>query len=124
MTLALRTPQEAYHRVDFNARVCCADPAELVHLCFEHLVGALGTAIEAERRRDNSLKSRSMTRALTAVTALQLGVSAGEGVGAALSHLYEGARRAILDSSIAFDAPRLSALRTDFAEIALVLRKG
>lgn len=118
------SPQEAYRRVDFDARVSGAKPAELVHLCYEHLVSALGTAIHAEARGDNGLKSQSLTRALTAITALQMGVSGDEDVSAALRHLYESARRTILDNAINFNAERISSLRDDFVEIGAALRAG
>lgn len=122
--LAMRTPQEAYRRVDFDARVNGSGPSDLVHLCIEHLVGALGTALHAASAGDNQLKSSSLTRALTAVTALQLGVSGEGGVTNALRHVYEGARRTILDCAIAFDSRRLDALRADFIEIGTALRGG
>jgi hypothetical protein len=122
--LAARTPQEAYRRVDFEARVSGSRPADLVHICIEHLVGALGTALHAAASGDNGLKSRSMTGALTAVTALQLGVSGQDGVAAALRHVYEGARRTILDSATVFDSPRIAALRADFVEIGAALKGG
>lgn len=115
------SPQEAYRRVDFDARVNGAGPAELVHLCYEHLISALGTAVHADRNGDNGLKSRSMTRALTAITALQMGLAGGEGVVAALAHLYEGARRTILDSALNFDADAIEVLRADFVEIGQAL---
>lgn len=120
--LAARTPQEAYRRVDFDARVSASNPADLVHLCIEHLIGAVGTALHAVEHGDNELKSRSITRALTSVTALQLGVSGEEGVSAALRHMYEAARRTILDSAVVFDSPRMEALRADFVEIGKALR--
>lgn len=123
--LVMTSPQEAYRRVDFDARVSGAGPAELVHLCFEHLVSALGTAVHADRRGDNCLKSRSMTRALTAITALQMGITeGGNGMAGALGQLYEAARRTILDSALAFDATRISTVREDFAEIGTALRGG
>jgi flagellar protein FliS len=115
------SPVEAYRRVDFDARVSGAGPAELVHLCYEHLVAALGTAIHADRNGDNGLKSRSLSRALTAITALHLGVSGESEVAAALNQLYDAARRTVLDSAIAFDARSLAALRADFAEIGQAL---
>lgn len=122
------SPQEAYRRVDFDARVSGAGPAELVHLCYEHLVSALGTAVHADRNGDNCLKSRSMTRALTAITALQMGVAGGDGpnggMAAALGQLYEGARRTVLDNALAFDADAISTLRADFAEIGQALLAG
>jgi len=122
--LLMTSPQEAYRRVDFDARVSGAGPAELVHLCYEHLVSALGTAIHAARRRDNGLKRRSITRALTAITALQMGIAGDDGVAGALGQLYEAARRTILDSALAFDAARRTTLREDFAEIGSALRAG
>jgi flagellar protein FliS len=122
--LAQRSPHEAYRRVEFDARVSAASPAELVHLCIEHLVGALGTALHAAEVGDNSLKSRSLTRALTAVTALQMGIKGEDGVAGALRHMYEAARRAILDSAIRFDSPRLEAVRGDFIEIGAGLRSA
>ena len=122
--LRMTSPQEAYRRVDFDARVSGAGPAELVHLCFEHLVSALGTAVHADMRGDNCLKSRSMTRALTAITALQMGIAGAEGVAGALSQLYEAARRTILDSALQFDAERITELRTDFCEIGQALKAG
>ncbi|GFE75114.1 flagellar export chaperone FliS [Novosphingobium sp. TCA1] len=115
------SPVEAYRRVDFDARVSGAGPAELVHLCYEHLVAALGTAIHADRKGDNGLKSRSLTRALTAITALHLGVSGSSEIAAALNQLYDAARRTVLDSAVTFDAPSLQALRADFAEIGQAL---
>ncbi len=117
-----QTPHEAYRKVEFDARVMGADPAELVHVCYEHLIGALGTSIHAVRLDDNALKSRSLTRALTAVTALQLGVSGNDGIADALHHLYETARRVILECALNYDAEKIAALRDDFTEIHRALR--
>jgi len=122
--LARRTPQEAYRRVDFDARVSGSDPSALVHLCIEHLVGALGTALHAQANGDNGLKSRSITAALTAVTALQLGVSGDEGIAAALRHMYEAARRTILDNATVFNSRNIETLRNDFIEIGAALKGG
>lgn len=122
--LATLSPHEAYRRVDFDARVQGANPAELVHLCYEHLIGALGTAIHAGATGDNTLKSRSLTRALTAITALQMGVSGDTGMADALRQLYEGARREILDAAIRFDPAKIEVVRRDFEEIGRALRAG
>ncbi|PEQ14292.1 flagellin [Novosphingobium sp. PC22D] len=122
--LAKLSPHEAYRRVDFDARVCGANAAELVHLCYEHLVGSLGTAIHAHETGDNALKSRSLTRALTSITALQLGVSGEQGIAEALRQLYESARREVLDSAITFKPDRIANVRRDFEEIGQALRVG
>ncbi|GAM03421.1 MULTISPECIES: flagellar protein FliS [Novosphingobium] len=118
------TPHEAYRRVDFDARVNGADRTELVHLCYEHLISALGTALHADAIGDGELKSRSITRALTAVTALQMGVSGDSGIASALNQLYAAARRTILDSATAFARDRIDALRTDFLEIGQAMQTG
>ncbi|MCB2076666.1 MAG: flagellar protein FliS [Novosphingobium sp.] len=115
--LAQRNPQEAYRRVDFDARIEGADTRELIGVCYEQFVTAIGTAIFAAERGDNGLKSRSITRALSAITALQLGVSGDGGVADALRQLYGAARRAVLDSALRFDAETLGRVRQDFLEV-------
>ena len=120
--LAIRSPNEAYRRVDFDARVEGADPRHLVGLCYEQLIGSLGSAIFAQERRDNSLKSQALTRALSAITALQIGVSGDDGTAQALRHLYEATRRAILDSAIRFDPEILGTIRDDFIEISRAMK--
>lgn len=122
--LVQQSPHEAYRRVDFDARVTGAKPAELVHVCYEHLVSALGTAVHAHRNGDNGLKSRSLTRALTAITALQMGVSSQNQVGSALTQFYTSARRTILDSAISFDPRQIETVRNDFSEIGRALQSA
>ena len=121
--LALRCPREAYRRVAFDARVEVADPRQLVTLCYEQLIGALGTALFAHDLGDNRLKSQSLTRALAAITALQLGVDGDDPVALALLQLYASARRAMLDSALAFDPLLLTSVRQDFIDISAALLK-
>ena len=119
--LAQTNPLKAYARVDFDARVAGADPAQLVVLCYEQLIGSLGSALFAAGRGDNYLKSQSLTRALSALTALQLGVNSGGGVAPALLQLYEAARNAVLDSVLTFDARMIATIRQDFTDISLAI---
>lgn len=122
--LANRSPHEAYRRVDFDARVEGANPQQLVGMCYEALAGALGTALYAHERGDNRLKSQSLTRALSAITALQLGVSDGSEVAGALRQFYESARKAVLDSVLDFDAATIAAIRRDCGDIAAAMLQG
>lgn len=115
-------PSEAYRRVDFDARVTGASPQQLVDLCFEQLNGSLGRALFAEARGDNAMKSAALTRAVAALTALQMGVDTANPTGAALLQLYGSARRAVLDSAVSFDAATLKAIRGDFDEIRQAMR--
>lgn len=119
--LALRNPGEAYRRVDFDARVVAAAPHELVQVCYEQLTAALGAALLAAERGDNRGKSAALTRALAALTALELGVDPQAQLSAALTQLYQGARRTVLDSVLCFSPPTITALRSDFADIARAL---
>lgn len=115
-------PSEAYRRVDFDARVTGASAEQLVHLCFEQLTGSLTRAVFAEARGDNAMKSAALTRAVAALTALQMGVDGENPTGAALLQLYGSARRAVLDSAVAFNAATLDTIRKDFDEIRQAMR--
>ncbi|MDD3799410.1 MAG: flagellar protein FliS [Novosphingobium sp.] len=115
--LAQTDPYDAYQRVEFDARVKGATSSELVHVCYDQLILALSTALVASERRDARLKSRSLTRALTALMALQLGVDQGHEMAAVLTDFYGAARKSILASSLEFDAECLRVMRDDFWEI-------
>lgn len=119
--LAQRNPQEAYRRVDFDARVASAKPGELVVLCLEQFITATGSALVAHERQNNALKSQAMTRAMAALTALQMGIDGGGGMAATLGQFYGAARKVLLDSVLTFDAARVSAVRQDFIDVARAL---
>ncbi len=115
--LARHTPQDAYRRVEIDARIGGSDPRQLLTLCYEQLIGALGSALHAVQLRDNSGKSAAMTRSLSALAALQIGVSGEEPVAHALRYLYEATRQALLDSVLVFDAATIDTIRSDYIEI-------
>ena len=116
-----RNPTEAYRKVDFDARIAGAGPAQLVLVCYEQLGTALGSAVHAAAAGDNARKSAALTHALAALTALQLGLDHGQPIAAALTSLFEAARKTVLDSVIQFDAAALERLKTDVTEIAAAL---
>lgn len=87
-------------------------------LCFEQFHAALGSALWAHQRSDNALKSQSLTRALSALTALQLGVDAQAPLGPELLRLYQAARASLLDCVLKFDPRAVARVRSDFADIA------
>lgn len=112
-----RDPGETYRRVDFDARVKGASSLQLVALCLEQAAGSLGRAIYAQDHGDNSAKSAALTRAVAAITALELGVDSSNPVGAPLLQLYQAARRTILDNALRFDPRQLETIRTDLLDI-------
>lgn len=122
--LALRNPHEAYRRVEFDARIASARPDQLVALCYQELAVALGSATRAHERGDNQRRSAGLTRALAALTALQLGIDTGAAAAPALLAFYAGLRKAVLDSVPQFDPARLSAARRDVEEVSAALIAG
>jgi flagellar protein FliS len=95
-----------------------------VALCYERLVSALGSALFAHDKGDNRAKSEALTRAISALTALQMGVVSGEGVAGALAQFYEAARRGVLDNVVDFDPQAVARIRADVAEIAAALTQS
>lgn len=124
MMHAVRTPHEAYRRVEFDARVTGADPAGLVLVCFEQLDQSLAAALNAAAAGDNQRRSTALTGALAAITALQLGIDEAYGIAASLAHFYTAARRTLLGSVLSFDPVIIAALRDDFGEVARALAEA
>ncbi len=119
--LADRNPNEAYRRVDFDARVAGSDPAHLVGLCYESAASAMSRALHAHATGDNQAKSQALTRALAAITALQMGISGDTGVAVSLRQFYRAVRKTLLDSALSFDAAAITTVRQDLLEIATAL---
>lgn len=115
--LAQRNPSEVYRRIDFDARIAAAKPGELVVLCLEQFVAATGSALIAHDRKNNELKSQSMTRALSSLTALQMGIDGNGGMAGPLSQFYGAARQILLDNVLRFDPVAIKTVRQDFVEV-------
>ncbi len=115
--LALTDPHEAYRRSALDARVHGGDTAALVTLCLEHAVGGLSLALFAEARGDTAQRSKALTKALTAITALEMGVDRGAPLAQALLQVYGAARKAVLDSVVRFNPVALATARSDLTEI-------
>ena len=105
--LATNDPTEAYRRSAFDARVQGSDTAALVQLCLEHAIAGISSAMLAHERNDSALRSRALTRTLTAITALEMGVDRTAPLADALLHIYGAARRVVLDSVTGFQPAML-----------------
>ncbi len=116
--LARQSPHDAYRRVELDARIGGGDPRQLVALCYEKLDAALSAALFGHRAGDIAARSKAVTRALSAVTALLLGVDGESDVARALRQFYGAAHHALLDNALGFDAEAIIRLRQDFADIA------
>lgn len=120
--LALNDPNEAYRRSLLDARVQGGDTAALVRLCLEQAIVSLNSALFAQERDNPLLRSKALTRALTAITALEMGIDREAPLAEALLQVYGAARHAVLKSAIDFNPDALAAARSDFVEIEAVLR--
>ena len=120
--LALRDPREAYRRVEVDARVQGASQGELVVVCMDEVVMALGSAMLADARGNNTLKSRSLTRAISALFALEMGVQADNPMAGVLLQLFQSARHTVLASVAAFEPERIRDIRADFREVGQAFR--
>ena len=119
--LALRNPTAAYRAIEFDARVDSATPHELVAMCYEQVISALGRALIAHDRGDNRMKSEALTRDVSALTALQMGVTGDGAMSDALHQLYTSARHTVLNGVVRFDTLMIARIRQDFVEIAAAL---
>ncbi len=121
---ALRSPHEAYRRVEFDARVEGANPRQLVLVCYDQLTAALGRALHGAKAGDNRLKSEALTRALAAIAALQMGIDPAAPIASALTQFLGAARRTLLDCVLDFDPEVVARLQKDFSEIRNSLERA
>jgi flagellin-specific chaperone FliS len=122
MIAPARSVAETYRTVDFAARVSGATPAELTDICFEQLIGSLGTAMHAHTAADPATRSRALSRAVSCLLALEMGIAGQNGIAATLRDLYVRARHAVLASVLEWDAPTLTRIRDDFVDIREAMR--
>ena len=120
--LATTDPREAYRRSTFDARVQSGNAGALVTLCLEQAIDHLGIAMAANERQLPTLRSRSLTKAVTAITALEMGVDSAAPLADALFQFYRSARQTILDSVIKTDNTQIATLRTDLSEVLTAFR--
>ncbi|MBT2133178.1 flagellar protein FliS [Croceibacterium sp. LX-88] len=123
--LAFTDPREAYRRSEIEARIQgIGDPGDLVRICIEQVVGGLGLALITNKRPDPAARSKALSRALSALIALEMGVDQSAPLAPALMQLYGAAKRTILDSVISFDSEMLGRVRADFIEIGRTLKNA
>jgi len=79
-------------------------------------------ALLAAGRGDNARKSEALTRALAALTALQMGLDPGQPITAALATFLESGRKAVLGSVVQFEPRAIERLREDVADLLEAFR--
>ena len=120
--LARAQPGEAYRQSNFNKRLMVSERDDLVLFCLDDLVENLGVLEIAEARGDRAARSRSLTRCVTALTALEIGIDREAEMASSLMQFYGAAKGLLLDSVRNVDLDKIAQLRADMREIANAFR--
>lgn len=116
----LRDPARTYRDIDLAGRTATADPAALVSLLYDELVGALRVAGWAAEHRRFEMRSERVTRATAILFALEAGLDFDKGaaVSEALARFYMGARKEVLRASLGTEAKPFLDVAASIEEIA------
>lgn len=120
--LARSQPADAYREANFDARLMGGSRDDLVIFCIEDLIANLGALEIAEARGDRAARSKALTRCVTALTALELGVDREAEMAANLLQFYGAAKISLLDSVRETDLTNIAAMKQDFRDIAKAMR--
>ncbi|MBX7481887.1 flagellar protein FliS [Qipengyuania qiaonensis] len=120
--LSRSKPNEAYRQASFDARLLGSSRDDLVIFCLEDFIENLGRLELADARCDSVGRSRAITRCVTALTALELGIDRKAELGASLAHLYGSAKKVLLNSIRTTDVANIAVIKSDFSEIASAFR--
>lgn len=115
--LAISDPRAAYLQSDFDARLKGSRPQDIVLFCLGEVVASLGAVILAEERRDPAARSKALTRGVTALTALEIGVDRDAPIAESLLQFFGSAKSVLLDSVRRIDVEKIETLRADVVEI-------
>lgn len=114
-------PAEAYRLISRDARIEGADSAALVHICYDEAIAALDRAIYASEQARWDIRSRSLSRAASAIAALRKGIDTALPISGALLDIYDAASSAILGAVGGREVAVLHHVRNDLTDIATAL---
>ncbi|MFW2349030.1 flagellar protein FliS [Qipengyuania sp.] len=120
--LARARPGEAYRESNFDVRLKASGRDDLVLICLDDLIENLGVLQITESRGDRASRSRTLTRCVTALTALEMGIDREAELATSLMQFYGAAKGLLLDSIRAIDLQKITQLRGDLREIAAAFR--
>lgn len=115
--LASRDPGLAYRRSSFDARLLAASPQDMVIMCLDDFLASVVRFEQADSRDDREMRSAALTRCITALTALEMGVDRSLALGGTLLQFYSAAKSALLGMVVSIEVARLRAIKSDFEEI-------
>lgn len=122
--LSRSKPCEAYREASFDARLLGSSRDELVLFCLEDFIENLRQLELADSRFDSSARSRAITRCVTALTALELGIDRTAEMGATLAQFYGSAKNTLLDCIRQTNETSVAVMKEDFGDIAKAFRQA
>jgi len=122
--LAVSDPGLAYRRSSFEARLLAASPQDMVIMCLDDLLTNLVRFEQADLRDDREARSSALTRCITSLTALEMGVDRAAPLGETLLQFYAAGKSALLGMVVSVEVRRLRAIKSDFEEIRSSFRKA
>lgn len=115
--LTASDPGLAYRRSSFEARLLAASPQDMVIMCLDDLLANIVRFEQADLRDDRETRSRALTRCITSLTALELGVDRAAPVASALLQFYAAAKSAMLGMVVEVEVSVLRTVKRDFEDI-------
>lgn len=115
--LASRDPGLAYRRSSFEARLLAATPQDMVIMCLDDFLANLVRFEQADLRDDREARSAALTRCITSLTALEMGVDRASPLGETLLQFYAAAKSALLGMIVSIEVSRLRTIKADFEDI-------
>lgn len=115
--LAALDPGLAYRRSSFEARLLVASPQDLVMMCLDDFLANLVRFEQADLREDREARSAALTRCVTSLTALEMGVDRTVPIGETLLQFYAAAKSALLGMMVSIQPGQLRTIKADFEEI-------
>ena len=111
---------KAYQEAEQDFLVEGADPHNLVHILFTHMLLSMELAREALERKDYAEKSEHFTKALTIVHVLatSLDFERGGEVAQSLERVYVWARKQLLEASFKNNMDALNEVHAAITEIS------
>ena len=88
------------------------------------MIAAIRVSRSSRFTRPWPYRRRALSRAVSSLLALEMGIAGQEGIAATLRDLYARARASVLASVLEWDEPTLMRIREDFIEIGAALRSG
>ncbi|WP_086617927.1 flagellar protein FliS [Erythrobacter tepidarius] len=117
MRMLSHNPAAAYRRVELDARIEAAGPADLTRICLEEAVAALGQALIALERAPDSVPRAALARAQAITMWLARSVAPEHPLRESLVTFYAGLAHQIAGNFVRARAEEIARVRGDLSDL-------